>query len=51
MEPLNKEQIANIFKEIDQDHDGFITRQDLASSDYAVSLFENNPSALGVSSL
>lgn len=39
MEPLSKEQIANIFKEIDQNHDGFITRQDLASTDFALSLF------------
>lgn len=39
MEPLTKDQITNIFKEIDQDHDGFITRQDLASTNYALSLF------------
>lgn len=39
MEPLSKEHITNIFKEIDQDHDGFISRQDLASTNFALSLF------------
>jgi len=29
MEQLSKEQIENIFKEIDKDNDGFITQQDL----------------------
>lgn len=48
MEPLTPAQIENIFKEIDADHDGLISRQDLASTDYALSLFENSPEALNV---
>lgn len=29
MEPLSKEEIKNIFQEIDKDKDGFISRHDL----------------------
>lgn len=48
MEPLTKAQIENIFKEIDQDHDGKITRENLTSTDYALSIFDNDPRALSV---
>jgi hypothetical protein len=48
MEPLTKAQIENIFKEIDQDHDGKITRENLTSTDYALSIFDNDPTALSV---
>ncbi len=47
-EILTNEQIANIFKEIDTNNDGFITRQDLEATNYAISLFESTPSAFNV---
>mgnify|MGYP000651613670 CR=1 FL=1 len=42
MEPLNKQQIENIFKEIDKDNDGKISQEDLLATDYATSLFNNH---------
>ena len=50
-EVLTSEQIANIFKEIDADNDGFITRQDLENTNFVISLFETTPNALNVCDL
>ena len=43
MEQISKEQIENIFKEIDKDNDGLITQQDLESTAYLDALFESHP--------
>lgn len=50
MESLTAPQIENIFKEIDQDHDGFITKHNLLASSYSLSIFDNHPVALSVPS-
>ena len=45
---LSAPAIETIFKEIDTDKDGYITRQDLESTEYPLSLFGGNPMALNV---
>ena len=42
MEDLSKEQVENIFKEIDKDNDGFITQDDLLATDYFAGLFDGD---------
>ena len=42
MEDLSKEQVENIFKEIDKDNDGFITQDDLLATEYFAGLFDTD---------
>jgi hypothetical protein len=48
MEVLSKEQIQAIFAEIDKDNDGLVSRQDVESTDYALTVFLNRPDVLNV---
>lgn len=48
VETYTNQALADIFKSIDKDKDGYINRQDLESTDYAQSLFEGSPAALNV---
>lgn len=49
MIPSTQAEIDNIFKEIDKDKDGAISKQDLESTQYANTIFGNSPAITAVS--